>query len=73
MTSETKKKIYHAIREDDNRRCEHQETVGLRLTKEQIGYLSLVRKRYGLGRGSFMRRLLIKEMILHELKDEVAE
>jgi hypothetical protein len=73
MDPSLKVSIRKAIAADHNRKREHQETCALRLTKEQMTFLTDQRKNFGVGRGTYMRRLLIVAMEKRKAREQKIE
>jgi hypothetical protein len=72
MDPKLKKNIRQAIQKDHNRNREHQTNCMLRLTKEQAAYLTDLRERFGVGRGTYLRRLLIIDMEKRKHRQQAA-
>lgn len=70
MKPELKREVYQTIAADRNRRGEHQETLGLRLTKEQMAFLRSIETRFHIKRGAYLKRILIKEMVICKDREE---
>jgi hypothetical protein len=70
MDAEIRSRIQRAVLRDHNRNREHQLSVMIRVTQEQMNYLSMLRERTGVGRAAYLRRLLIADMIKREAKEQ---
>jgi hypothetical protein len=66
LPKELKKILEVELAKDRLRNREHQENCMLRLTKRQMEFLREQRIKYKIGRGTYMRRLLIIDMLKRE-------